>query len=52
MSGAALGLLARVFDGAAHQLIILDASPVIGDRDDTGLPERTERRQLLSHQAF
>ena len=34
---------ARVFDGAAHQLVILDASSIIGDRDDTGLRARTER---------
>ena len=43
---------ARVFDGSAHQLVILDASPIIGDRDDTGLPKRTDRRQFLAHQAF
>ena len=30
---------ARVFDGAAHDLVILDAMPVISDRDDAGLRE-------------
>ena len=43
---------ARVLDGTAHQFVILDASPIIGDRDDTGLPQRTDRRQFFAHQAF
>ena len=42
----------RVFDRAPHQLVVLDAAAVVGDRDDAGLFERTDRRQLFAHQAL
>ena len=41
---------ARVFHRAPHQLVILNAMPVVRDRDHAGLRERTDRRQLFAHQ--
>ena len=43
---------ARVLDRAAHQLVILDAMPVVGDRDDAGLRERADRRQFFAREVF
>ena len=43
---------AGVFDGAAHQLVILDATAIIGDRDDTGLRERADRRQFFAQSSL
>src|SRR5882724_7385904 len=37
----------RIFDGAPHELVVLDATPVVGDRHDAGLFERTDWRQLF-----
>ena len=39
---------ARIFDRAPHQLVILDAVAVIGDRDDSALRERADRRQFFA----
>ena len=43
---------ARIFDRAAHQLVILHAMAVIGDRDDAGLRERADRRQLFARRGL
>ena len=43
---------ARVLDGAAHQLVILNAMTVVRDRDHAGLRERADRRQFFSRDIF
>ena len=42
----------RVFDRAAHKLVVLDATAVVRDGDNAGLFERTDWGQLFAHQAF
>ena len=37
----------RVLEGPAHQFIVLDAMPVVGDRHHSRLPERADGRQFL-----
>ena len=43
---------ARVFDGATHQLMILNAVAIVGDRDHAGLRERTDRREFFAGKIF
>ena len=43
---------ARILHRAAHQLVILDAMPVVRDRDHARLRERTDRRQFFARQTF
>ena len=38
----------RVLDRAAHEFVILNAVTVVGDRDDPGLREGTDRRQFFA----
>ena len=40
----------RVFDRPAHQLVVLDAMAVIGDRHDPGLHQRADGRKFLARQ--
>ncbi len=41
---------ARVLHRAPHQLVILNAMAVVGDRDHPGLRERADRRQLFARE--
>ncbi len=43
---------ARVFQRAAHDLVVLDAMAVVGERDDAGLCKRADRREFLAGEAF
>jgi len=42
----------RVFAGAAHEFVVLDAMAVVGDGDDSGFFERTNRREFFAGDIF
>ena len=43
---------AGVFDGATHDLVVLNAMPVIGQGNNTGLKKRASWSEFLPAQAF
>src|SRR4051812_8856205 len=43
---------ARVFHRAPHQLVVLNAPAIVGDRDYAGLFQRTDRSQLFAEKSL
>jgi len=41
----------RILERPPHEIVVLDAMPVVGDGDDPGLGQRTDRREFLAGDA-